>query len=593
MNDIDNESVEALISLKNGITKMNGLHEEETEKEEQLQLCPSLFGLKRVEEVAKIQAEKLQQQPRNVEQVLNRRGTPARVRKKNKLFFDDEIFNPTLTKKETRTPDKRQSTPRLKAKTPTPSKRPVKKIVTPAKPIIVAEPIPPKTTTSAAASIVSADNKINQVIGLKLRNLLKLPKAYNWVCAEWFYSNIDRPLFLENNDFIICLKESFPQLKTYNLTRAEWCMVRRMMGKPRRCSQNFFAEEIRELERRRSKIRLLQQRKASEIGTFKDVPEEIPLQPVIGTSVTARLRTPKKGLFTGKIDAVDTSNNTYRVSFDKPGLGTHSIPDYEVLSNETPETISKSSLLQALRPRNINSMQLSNKTVREPLLASDPMLSMCASGSEFNVDNNGMCGEHPYELVQTIVRLKKILYIKKAQIQSLREMNAETERMDLYGQQISEEFQTRYAGNIIALEMINQDLGEIIKKLNTHLKQLGPNEAVSSILSPAYLQDQSLTSAKELVEKNNAMTTDPSKLVVEDESMLELITDLTALMLQIKSLAEHDRKPYEVDVLKKTMIQIKLKLSPSNQKVFESCVEVHMQHIQNGLSGYKSFITSS
>ncbi|XP_065225474.1 protein lin-9 homolog [Planococcus citri] len=589
MNDIDSDPVEALISLKNGISKkMNGAHEEETEKQQQL----SLFGLKRVEEVAKIQAEKLQQQPRNVEQVLNRRGTPARVRKKNKLFFDDDIYNATLTKKETRTPDKRQSTPKLKAKTPTPSKRPVKKIVTPAKPLIITEPpTASKITPTSSSSTTSAENKINQIIGLKLRNLLKLPKAYNWVCAEWFYSNIDRPLFLENNDFIICLKESFPQLKTYNLTRAEWCMVRRMMGKPRRCSQNFFAEEMRELERRRSKIRLLQQRKASEISTFKDVPEEIPLQPVIGTSVTARLRTPKKGLFTGKIDAVDTSNNTYRVSFDKPGLGTHSIPDYEVLSNETPETFSKSSLLQSLRPRNITSIQLSNKMVREPLLLpNDPMLSM-ASGSKLNVDN-GMIGEYPFEVIKTIVRLKKILYIKKAQIQSLREMNAETERMDLYGQQVTEEFQTRYAGNIIALEIINHDLGETINSLNQHLKQLGPNEAVSSILSPAYLQDQSSTLAKELVEKNNAMTTDPSKLVVEDDSMLELITNLTALMLQIKSLAENDRKPYEVDVLKKTMIQIKLKLSPSNQKVFESCVEVHMQHIQNGLSGYKSFVTS-
>ncbi|XP_065212568.1 protein lin-9 homolog [Planococcus citri] len=571
---------------------MNGAREEETEKQQQLELCPSLFGLKRVEEVAKIQAEKLQQQPRNVEQVLNRRGTPARVRKKNKLFYDDDIYNATLTKKETRTPDKRQSTPKIKAKTPTPSKRPVKKIVTPAKPFIITEPTAAKITPTTSSSTTSAENKVNQIIGLKLRNLLKLPKAYNWVCSEWFYSNIDRPLFLENNDFNICLKESFPQLKTYNLTRAEWCMVRRMMGKPRRCSQNFFAEEMRELERRRSKIRLLQQRKASEISTFKNVPDEIPLQPVIGTSVTARLRVPKKGLFSGKIDAVDTSNNTYRVSFDKPGLGTHSIPDYEVLSNETPETISKSSLLQTLRPRNINSIQLSNKMVREPLLTNDLMLSMCASGSKLNVDN-GMIGEYPCELIKTIVRLKKILYVKKAQIQSLREMNAETERMDLYGQQVTEEFQTRYAGNIIALEIINRDLGETINLLNQHLEQLGPDEAVSSILSPAYLQDQSSTLAKELVEKNNTVTTDPSKLVVEDDSMLELITDLTALMLQIKSLAEHDCKPYEVDVLKKTMIQIKLKLSQSNQKVFESCVEVHMQHIQNGLSGYKSFITSS
>jgi hypothetical protein len=46
--------------------------------------------------------------------------------------------------------------------------------------------------------------------------------------------------------------------------------------------------------------------------------------------VSARLRRPQDGLFTGVVDALDTVHNTYRVTFDRPGLGTHSIPDYEV-----------------------------------------------------------------------------------------------------------------------------------------------------------------------------------------------------------------------------------------------------------------------
>lgn len=47
--------------------------------------------------------------------------------------------------------------------------------------------------------------------------------------------------------------------------------------------------------------------------------------------VTARIRKPENGLYTGVIDAVDTSDNTYRITFDRHGIGTHSIPDYEVL----------------------------------------------------------------------------------------------------------------------------------------------------------------------------------------------------------------------------------------------------------------------
>lgn len=45
----------------------------------------------------------------------------------------------------------------------------------------------------------------------------------------------------------------------------------------------------------------------------------------------ARLRGVHDGLFTGQIEAVDTLNATYRVTFDRAGLGTQTIPDYEVL----------------------------------------------------------------------------------------------------------------------------------------------------------------------------------------------------------------------------------------------------------------------
>lgn len=229
-------------------------------------------------------------------QVLNARGMPARIRKKNRLFFDDDIVN---------TPHHR--VPSAKKQKSTPSKK--QKIQTPVK--IKTEKddsfkyTPKKNQKDSKIPdspppISSPDRKIGQKIGLRLRNLLKLPKAHKWVCYEWFYSNIDRCLFSGENDFIICLKESFPALKTKELTRVEWTKIRRMMGKPRRCSQAFFNEERLELEKKRKKIRALQQRKASDMSSFKDLPPEVPMQLVIGTKVTARLRKPQDGLFTGR-----------------------------------------------------------------------------------------------------------------------------------------------------------------------------------------------------------------------------------------------------------------------------------------------------
>ena len=56
----------------------------------------------------------------------------------------------------------------------------------------------------------------------------------------------------------------------------------------------------------------------------------------------------------GAVDAYDTSNNTYRIRFDRPGLGgTHSVRDEEVLSVDPPETVPLSSFIpqRVARPK--------------------------------------------------------------------------------------------------------------------------------------------------------------------------------------------------------------------------------------------------
>lgn len=42
-----------------------------------------------------------------------------------------------------------------------------------------------------AEIVQGIDRKAAYTSGMRLRNLLKLPKAHKWVCYEWFYSNID------------------------------------------------------------------------------------------------------------------------------------------------------------------------------------------------------------------------------------------------------------------------------------------------------------------------------------------------------------------------------------------------------------------
>ena len=150
---------------------------------------------------------------------LNRRGIPARKRKKNSLIYGSDdlvsipvkspkkkvISSPTkLTSKET--PKKGRLTPgyedtfdddsdfekdfescsnendhseveKSKPVTATPSKS--KKLG--------------EKTKQELYEEMSLTNRLNaQRLGVALRNLLKLPKAHKWVCFEFFYSNIDR-----------------------------------------------------------------------------------------------------------------------------------------------------------------------------------------------------------------------------------------------------------------------------------------------------------------------------------------------------------------------------------------------------------------
>lgn len=168
-------------------------------------------------------------------------------------------------------------------------------------------------------------------------------------------------------------------------------------------------------------------------------------------------------IFLGSIDAVDTSNNTYRITFERQGLGTHSVPDYEVLSNEPPETISLASFQNKFRPR--NGLSQFSPAIKHPLfstlkLRKDPLLS----GSMLNrpimlpTSSEGKIGGYPAKLLEKMVLVTKILNVKKAKIKLLKNMNSEAEKMFSFDQDIPEEFERKYAGILVDLEKLNTDL---------------------------------------------------------------------------------------------------------------------------------------
>ena len=64
---------------------------------------------------------------------------------------------------------------------------------------------------------------------------------------------------------------------------------RRLLGKPRRCSPAFFAEERESLEARRQKVRTLQRGGSIPSDQLHDLPNSVPALLPVGTRVTCRV----------------------------------------------------------------------------------------------------------------------------------------------------------------------------------------------------------------------------------------------------------------------------------------------------------------
>ena len=447
-------------------------------------------------------------------------------------------------------------------------------------------------------------------VGGRLRNLLKLPKAHKMCMFEWFYSHLDKPLFDGENDFCMCLKESFPELSTKTLTRAHWSKIRRLMGKPRRCSEAFFREERAALESKRTRLRLLQQRKIArdDPDLWCDLPREIPMPLVVGTNVTARVRGSHDGLFTGQIDAVDINNSIYRVTFDRSNLGTHVVPDIEVSSCEPQETINLMSLVErkphvAFRPfthhhpdpghHDMDNSLQSPTNEHDPVLGRSPMRSKLFYT---NNDQGGTLGGFPVQFLKYIARLSRVLSIKREKVNKLSEMNSQAEKANSYGEQLTLEFQKQYATIVLDLEGLNKHLNELLVGVQRFCMELYPEQVLPTDQSCRHKQ-KSLEASERLVAEKNLVDDElgNSKRAVKSQGLTSLITQLTALMIQVKCLKENGGSPIEFKSLTDAMKDIKLSISPENLECFQNNVEIHIAHIRSGMENnglYNSSLSS-
>lgn len=428
-------------------------------------------------------------------------------------------------------------------------------------------------------------NKFNKNVGTTLTNslktLLKLPKAHNWVNHEWFYGNIDQVLFLDENEFNICLRDSFPQLKTRYLTRMEWSQIRRLMGKPRRCSLSFFDEERSTLNSKRTKIRYLQQNKVVDLNQYKDLPDNIPQPMVVGTQVVALARI-YDSLYFGVVEGIEPANGTYRISFNRSDIGSLSIPDFEVASVDQPSMAPLSSF--QIKTRKV--WHLSNRFVENASTPTENVnkVSKVTTTAEkvipckiTNDNGNGQnIGGFPIKFLTLLVKISRILTIKRKKVEELRQMNTDIEHMTTHSELITYSFKKSYALAILELDKINKDISCYLKRMQGFSLQVTSEGKLKSLKSEVVNQKYH-TESKSLIDRLQ------SKFKVTDRANA-LITNLMSLMFQLRGFRDNEVSSNEFQSLSDTINKIRSQINRSNVETFQNNVEIHVRHIMSSVS---------
>ncbi|XP_065656048.1 protein lin-9 homolog [Hydra vulgaris] len=419
-------------------------------------------------------------------------------------------------------------------------------------------------------------------IFVNLQSCLKQSASRRWCYYEWFYSNIDRALLLDQNDFESCLQHLFKNLKTRMLTKRQWSIIRRMMGKPRRCSPAFFNEEVNYLNEKRKKIRYLHQLKGFEVADmmqFKDLPDEIPMPMVVGTKVTAKVHPTGDGLrlFTGIVDAVDNLDNTYRVNFESNGIGPLSVLDIDVAS-EKYESMNLHMFIFKERPKLVK-LQIDLQNTRSPIADVKTPLKLAETLLSDNI--SGTYGGFPIKFLLHMLKLSKLIKNKKDHVYKLKEMNSKAEISQPFKEILSNDFKSSYACLILELEKINNELNSIFENMQMIMQKLGPH----GFSDPSDL-------LKREGEKTAAGLIEKAQRNLKNNQIKILITKLTSLMLHINQFSQKNCGSCQLLSLDAAVKDIKSNLKKENVSFFEDQIETSIEYLKNSLHGCESSLSA-
>uniref|UniRef100_A0A5S6QRB6 DIRP domain-containing protein n=1 Tax=Trichuris muris TaxID=70415 RepID=A0A5S6QRB6_TRIMR len=456
-------------------------------------------------------------------------------------------------------------------------------------------------STNRSSTVIRGTNDLPNDLkqNLKqLKNFLKLPKARRWAYFEFFYSDVDHELFLGPSEFHQCLQENFPMLKQRKLYLPEWRHIKRMIGKPRRLSQTFLASERQMLEKKRQRIREIQKGSAVVLGNDLQLPSKIPQPLTVGSKVFAKLHTQRDGMgvFAGTVDAVVEAS--YRIVFEK-NIPAHIVPDIDVMAETPEDLVSVSFFLEknkAAQPLPFRSNSVLN-VVCSPATISSEMSKVeydSALGNAIalgNVDTRDeKCGNYPVRLVTLLTKLYKLIERKRALLNMLRHKNlmAEHHYMRTFGKRYKQEFQNLYAGTVMKLGKINEQLDCCLKSVTEHSNNLLPHLTEVTLTSrPKTLRKLCLSRATQIVKQlssgaiSSSIASGSKECPALSSSTVDLITSFCSLLLQLKTLGQQPaRTNFDFCTVRESVNEIKEKLEPKVWSLFEDLIELPVRHIE-------------
>lgn len=418
---------------------------------------------------------------------------------------------------------------------------------------------------------------------------------------------MDQQIFLAENEFLQLMRESFPNLKCIKLRKQEWREIRRLIGKPRRCSQAFLDEERSSLEDKRQKIRDIYNGTCTSLTEeLSELPANLPRPPVVGQKIYARVRFPKDGIYAATVDAV--TDDGYRLLFDDENIPTCVSKDYEVMFDQPAELLSINYFIEQNRT---NRRSDANKTATAQfghhllypasgngfLTAPTPVIDATGKmvsvqtymgqqqaeasanmglNSKISIAKDEKVGNFPVRMLVILVKLCKVIEYKKQLIAQLTMMNDTLEKMNMLGNEYPEELKVQFSQIVLDLETVNRLFRNYLAALQTHYNTLLPHLSEPQPTDrPELLRRTCNTHAFQIVKHCN------TELNVRDKRILHLITSLTSIMLQLRTIGLSKKKfnISDMNLLSESLKQIRTQIVPNNSATFQDFVEVHMKQM--------------